>query len=39
MRPLATAGATRDSTMPDLPTFAEEGMKGADFTGLFCLEN
>jgi tripartite-type tricarboxylate transporter receptor subunit TctC len=37
MRPLATAGATRDSTMPDLPTFAEEGMKGADFTGLFCL--
>jgi tripartite-type tricarboxylate transporter receptor subunit TctC len=37
IRPLATAGAERDPTMPDLPTFAEQGMKGADFTGLFCL--
>jgi tripartite-type tricarboxylate transporter receptor subunit TctC len=37
MRPLATAGATRDSTMKDLPTFSEQGMSGADFTGLFCL--
>ena len=37
IRPLATAGAERDPTMPDLPTFSEQGMKGADFTGLFCL--
>ena len=37
IRPLATAGAGRDTTMPDLPTFAEQGMEGADFTGLFCL--
>ena len=37
IRPLATAGAERDPTMPDLPTFGEQGMAGADFTGLFCL--
>ena len=37
IRPLATAGASRDTTMKDLPTFAEQGMEGADFTGLFCL--
>ena len=37
IRPLATAGAERDPTMPDLATFSEQGMKGADFTGLFCL--
>jgi tripartite-type tricarboxylate transporter receptor subunit TctC len=37
IRPLATAGAGRDTTMKDLPTFAEQGMEGADFTGLFCL--
>jgi len=37
IRPLATAGAERDPTMPDLSTFAEQGMQGADFTGLFCL--
>ena len=37
MRPLATAGETRDSTMKDLATFSEQGMSGADFTGLFCL--
>lgn len=37
IRPLATAGAGRDTTMPDLATFKEQGMEGADFTGLFCL--
>ena len=37
IRPLATAGADRDPTMKDLPTFKEQGMNGADFTGLFCL--
>lgn len=37
IRPLATAGAERDPTMKDLPTFKEQGMEGADFTGLFCL--
>ena len=37
IRPLATAGAERDPTMPDLPPFGEQGMEGADFTGLFCL--
>jgi tripartite-type tricarboxylate transporter receptor subunit TctC len=37
IRPLATAGADRDPTMKDLATFKEQGMDGADFTGLFCL--
>jgi len=37
IRPLATAGADRDPTMKDLATFKEQGMNGADFTGLFCL--
>ena len=37
IRPLATAGAERDPTMKDLATFKEQGMNGADFTGLFCL--
>jgi len=37
IRPLATAGADRDPTMKDLATFKEQGMEGADFTGLFCL--
>ena len=37
IRPLATAGAERDPTMKGLPTFKEQGMEGAVFTGLFCL--
>ena len=37
LRPLATAGAERDPTMKDLPTFKEQGMDGADFTGLYCV--
>ena len=37
IRPLATAGADRDPTMKDLPTFKEQGMDGADFTGLYCI--
>jgi tripartite-type tricarboxylate transporter receptor subunit TctC len=37
IRPIATAGAERDPTMKDLATFKEQGMNGADFTGLFCL--
>ena len=37
LRPLATAGADRDPTMKDLPTFKEQGMNGADFTGLYCV--
>ena len=37
IRPLATAGAERDPTQPDLPTFAEQGSPGVEFTGLMCL--
>ncbi|MEM6303929.1 MAG: tripartite tricarboxylate transporter substrate binding protein [Pseudomonadota bacterium] len=37
IRALATAGADRDPTAPDLPTFAESGVPGVEFTGLMCL--
>ena len=37
IRALATAGAERDPTVPDLPTFAEQGSPGVEFTGLMCL--
>ena len=34
IRALASAGAERDPMAPDLPTFAEQGTDGIDFTGL-----
>ncbi len=37
IRALASAGAERDPMAPDLPTFAEQGTDGIDFTGLMCL--
>ena len=37
IRALATAGAERDPMAPDLPTFAEQGTAGIEFTGLMCL--
>ena len=37
IRPLASAGADRDPTAKDLPTFGEQGLDGIDFTGLMCL--
>ena len=37
IRNLASAGADRDPLAPDMPTFAEEGMDQAQFTGLMCL--
>ncbi len=37
IRALATAGAERDPTNPDLPTFVEQGAPGVEFTGLMCL--
>ncbi|MCY4179651.1 MAG: tripartite tricarboxylate transporter substrate binding protein [Litoreibacter sp.] len=37
IRPLASAGAERDPTAPDLPTFGETGTDGLGFTGLMCL--
>ena len=37
IRALASAGAQRDPMAPDLPTFAEQGSEGVEFTGLMCL--
>ena len=37
IRALASAGAERDPMAPDLPTFAEQGSTGVEFTGLMCL--
>lgn len=37
IRNLASAGAERDPMAPDMPTFAEQGMGEAQFTGLMCL--
>ncbi|MEM6308588.1 MAG: tripartite tricarboxylate transporter substrate binding protein [Pseudomonadota bacterium] len=37
IRALASAGADRDPMAPDLPTFAEQGTAGIEFTGLMCL--
>jgi tripartite-type tricarboxylate transporter receptor subunit TctC len=37
IRALASAGAERDPMAPDLPTFAEQGTAGIEFTGLMCL--
>ena len=37
IRALASAGAERDPMAPDLPTFAEQGSEGVEFTGLMCL--
>ena len=37
IRALASAGSERDPMAPDLPTFAEQGTDGIDFTGLMCL--
>ena len=37
IRALASAGAARDPMAPDLPTFAEQGSEGVEFTGLMCL--
>ena len=37
IRALASAGAERDPMAPELPTFAEQGSEGVEFTGLMCL--
>ena len=37
IRPLASAGADRDPTAKELPTFKEQGLDGVEFTGLMCL--
>ena len=37
IRALASAGAERDPMAPELPTFAEQGTAGIEFTGLMCL--
>ena len=37
IRPLASAGADRDPTAKELPTFKEQGLNGVEFTGLMCL--
>ena len=37
IRPLASAGAERDPTAKELPTFKEQGLDGLEFTGLMCL--
>ena len=35
VRPLAVTGATRLASLPDVPTFAEAGIKGYESTGWF----
>jgi len=37
IRPLASAGASRDTMAPKLATFKEQGTAGIEFTGLMCL--
>ena len=37
IRALASAGSQRDPMAPELPTFAEQGTAGVEFTGLMCL--
>ena len=37
IRALASAGAARDPMAEELPTFAEQGVDGIEFTGLMCL--
>ena len=37
IRPLASAGADRDPTAKELPTFKEQGLNGVEFTGLMRL--
>jgi len=35
VRPLAVSGATRSASLPNVPTFAEQGVPGMDFSNWF----